>query len=130
MQTIKGIGKHDHSLTDLLKIFVFSIVMMAPFIAIAVECLYMICNKNAPANYTGTQQDVFYNAVSNMCAKPLFSWTTQTGIYTPINAMCTGLEIQSGALPILLTYWALMTAIYIVFDIVIKMFTYITHLIK
>ena len=130
MQAVKGLNKHDHSLTDVLKFVIFMIVMLAPFFAIMTECLFVICNKNAPSNYTGTVQDVFYNAVANMVSKPLFSWTTQTGIYTPVNAMCTGLDVQGGALPVLLVYWALMTAIYIVFDIVIKIFTTLTHMIK
>lgn len=130
MQTVKKLNQHDHSLTDILKFVIFMIVMLAPFFAIMTECLFVICNKNAPSNYTGTVQDVFYNAVNNMVSKPLFSWTTQTGIYTPVNAMCTGLDVQSGALPVLIVYWALMTAIYIVFDIVIKIFTTLTHMIK
>ena len=130
MQTIKGLAKHDHTLTDIIKTFIFFIVLTAPFIAIMVECLYIICNKNAPSNYTGTPQDVFYNAVNNMTTQTLFSWTTGTAIYTAINSMCTGLSIQGGALPILITYWALMIAIYIVFDIIIKLFTTLTHMFR
>ena len=121
--------KHKHCLTDLIKICIFATVMLAPFFAVAVECLYMIVNKNAPVNYTGTQQDVFYNAVNNITTKPLFNWTTSTGIYATINSMCTGLDFRGSAniLSILLTYWSLNTAVYIVFDIVISLFTKLTH---
>lgn len=130
MEKLKDLkSKHKHSLTDLLKFTIFSTIMLAPFFAVAVECLYMICNKSAPTNYTGTQQDVFYNAIINITNKPLFNWTTNTGIYTAINNMCTGLDFGGSAniLSILLTYWSLNTAIYIVFDIVIVLFTKLTH---
>lgn len=122
-------GKHKHCLTDFLKFAIFATVMLAPFFAVAVECLYMICNKSAPTNYTGTQQDVFYNAITNLTTKPIFTWTTNTGIYTAINNMCTGLDFGGSAnvLSILLTYWALNTGVYIVFDIVIVLFTKLTH---
>ena len=122
--------KHNHKLTDLLKVLIFATIMLAPFIAVMVECLYMIINKNAPTNYTGVQQDVFYNAINNIGTKSIFTWTESTAIYTPINNMLTGLEIGTGTniLAILLTYWSLNTAIYIVFDIIIFCFTKITHM--
>ena len=124
--------KHDHKLTDMLKVLIFAVVMLAPFFAVLTECLYMIINKNAPSNYTGTPQDVFYNAVANLGNKPIFSWTTDTAIYTAISGMTTGLEMGTGAntLALLLTYWALNTAIYIIFDIVIVLFTKLTHLLN
>lgn len=121
--------KHDHSLTDYLKAMIFAVVMLAPFFAVAVECLYMIFNKNAPTNYTGTPQDVFYNAITNITQQGIFNWTTTTGIYTPISAMTSGLDFgtASNTLSILLTYWALNTAIYIVFDLILFCFVRITH---
>lgn len=126
------LGKHDHSLTDILKVLLFAIVMLAPFFAILTECLYMICNKNAPTNYTGTQQDVFYNAITNIGNQSIFNWTENTGIYQVINSMCTNLEIGTGSnfLAILLTYWTLNTCIYIIFDIIISVFTKLTHIVN
>ena len=44
--------KHNHSLTDLLKILIFSILMMIPFIDVGTRCLYVICNKNAYQSYS------------------------------------------------------------------------------
>lgn len=124
--------KHDHRLTSVLKVIIFSIVMLAPFFAVAVECLYVICNKNAPSNYTGTIQNVFYNAVANISTQSLFTWTEDTAIYTAVSGMTTGLEFGSSGntLAILLTYWALNSAIYIVFDIIIECFVKITHLVN
>lgn len=44
--------KHNHSLTDLLKILLFTILMLAPVSMIATKCLYVICNKNAYESYS------------------------------------------------------------------------------
>lgn len=71
--------------------------------------------------------NVFYYAVEDLKNEKLFNWTEDTAIYSAINTMCTGLDVQGGVLPLLLTYWALMTAIYIVFDIVIVVFVKLTH---
>ena len=237
-------GKHNHTLTDWLKFGIFSIVMLAPLTAIAVKCMYVICNKNAYLNYadkteqisyiqttnnmvenqfyylhtptetntitdaitiyytdaellstsmnyvvdnfnicnniritttgavslyqnstyktsfsinasnqltmkfrltsvttnistsgliyeiTETQQnldEVFYYAVSEIENENIFNWTTTTGIYTAINNMVTGLGINNNTISILLTYWTLMVGIYIVFDIIIWVFTKLTH---
>ena len=127
---MEKLGQHNHEGTKKLKVFIFAIIMLAPLIAIAVECLYMILNPNAPTNYTGTQQDVFYNAVNNMTSKAIFSWTEDTAMYTTIDSVCTGLEFGTSAntLAILLTYWIINTLIYIIFDIVIEMFVKLTHM--
>lgn len=253
------IKKHDHRLTDLLKVSIFSLVMMAPVAAIGVTCAYVVCNKNAYQSYYGQtineknyqqitnfvqnedyyflssndnnnqsvggnnpqftfqsievisslpnlnttdynkvinsnngflyfnsgtnartialRQDeenyiylnlstnilefqfnglqlvennkevfisylkqieynkysyldnVFYYAVDTMQNNTLFSWTKNTAIYTGIETMTTGLGITTASVPVLLTYWFLITVIYIIIDIVITMFTWITHLI-
>lgn len=128
MGELKKMLKHDHSLTNLLKVSIFAIVMMAPFFAVLLESLYMICNKNAPSNYTGVQQDLFYNAVANLSSKSLFNWTTGTAMYTTITAVLTGLDFEANnTLALLITYWILCTLIYVLFDIIIDMFTKITH---
>lgn len=122
--------KHDHTFTDKLKGWLFALIMLAPFIAIAIECLFMIQNPNAVNGYTGTPQDLFYNAVNNITTKSLFNWVEDTGIYTGINAMFTGLEFDTTTNPIaiLCGYWLLNTGVYIVIDIVIWCFTKITHM--
>lgn len=241
--------KHNHSLTDLLKVILFSIVMLLPFFSVLTRSLYVICNKNAYQSYSGTASgeyelvdslvagedytfnkpysenfqfngDIYvditnfatsntglenfylnnsdsinrlvftittntgskmelYNGTTyldywtiqpNMSLfieftatanatltdntnirqysvtnstldnafeyslnelenKDLFSWTKNTGTYTAINAMCTGLEMQMPVIPVILTYWFLISVIYLVLDIVIKTITYITHII-
>lgn len=246
--------KHDHKLTDLLKVAIFSLIMLAPMFAIASKCIYVAYNKNAYQSYSGTTyiemqpiyyetnevnsnadiivgniyewidnitlpqdsirnnlfnlsynsydndcnsiykdanesiyltnltnkyynltintdirfyfvpsrvyqpysnlyqavskceikiikeyeqvtqtetlDNVFYLAVNSIKNQTLFNWTTETAIYSAINGMCSGLAVENGVLPILLTYWSLMTAIYIVFDLIIFTFTKITHYIN
>ena len=124
--------KHDHHATKCLQITLFFIVMLAPFIAVLVECLSIIQNEQMIAAYTGQPINVFYDAVERLSSENLFSWTSSTSIYSTLNLMLTGLDLGTGTatLCLLLTYWALMSAIYIVFDIIIFIFTKITHMIQ
>lgn len=248
--------KHNHSLTDLLKVLIFSILMLLPFIAVGTRCLYVICNKNAYQNYSGSNEIqyndisnisdikignkylfnsqlgvyndtttkntnvIFYDDITNINTQnnnllgyleqgnnfrfyysnepiaiyvydnqtaigniavnsgypltfeftienynsadlsnnfsflkeinlsnnfnldnvfeysvnklensELFTWTQNTAVYTGVNAMTTSLQIQGTAIPMLITYWFLLTVIYVILDIVIKLFTVLTHLI-
>lgn len=77
-----------------------------------------------------TLSNVFYSSVSRLQQANLFNWAKTTGIYTPINAMTSGLGIKDNTIPMLLAYWSILTAIYIVFDLIIWVFTKITHLIN
>lgn len=259
METVKKLKKHDHTLTDIIKAFIFFIVLLAPILAVLTKCLYVSCNKNANLSYSGYEngnvtldyvtsntqivigdeyyftngavttphaevgtrtQRIFYNnvqvienstsydlantyavgfytisnsanmyyyfyydneqyfqlssnnaftikfnitqdstgntnpfticnclykkdvnpnyqldkafyyAVDEMKDSTLFGWTKNTAIYTGVNAMCSGLAVQDGALPVLITYWTLTTAIYIILDIVIFAFKKITHFLQ
>ena len=241
--------KHNHSLTDLLKILLFSILMLAPFCSVAVRSLYVICNKNAYQSYSevvettttqlndgesfntgimytfswngllsgatnnkidvldgntnlvetyfpnetwkvdyfnptyetmrtrlivfdtnGTQHNafmwqetsvsfwayvkdtsatlksnstfnvysntyitskldnVFEYSVSKLADDQLFNWTQQTAIYSGIEAMTTQLGVTGQTIPVILTYWALLTIIYVIIDIILKCFTVLTHM--
>ena len=73
--------------------------------------------------------NAFEYSLENLAKSNYYNWTQNTGIYTGINSMCTGLGVNN-VIAILLTYWALCTCIYIVFDIVIELFTKITHFIN
>lgn len=58
--------KHNHSLTDLLKIGIFSILMLSPLIAIGTTCAYAIVNKNAYMSYSNfNAENKQYDIVSN-----------------------------------------------------------------
>lgn len=258
--------KHNHSLTDLLKILIFSILMLTPLLSVACRCMYVICNKNAYQSYTGNQNiqnetsvinesllqnnmrysvniltfientdstnsgvsptfypleqldftvygvsqeisnqttsfklvranttytniflydnqdtqilnyskpntfwqqqpsnimtlyftlknysivsstkygnyllqynmvasgldNVFEYSISQLENSEYYNWTQSTAVYTGVKAMTTNLQIDGNVIPILITYWFLLTVIYVIIDIVLKCFTTLTHLI-
>lgn len=241
--------KHNHKLTNLLKVFIFSVLMLLPFINIAVRCGYVMLNKNAYHSYYGetinetTYSDIdtfnnvdYYNFfalqggtfenqdgnttiyisdfkdndnlpltftpnaflyyitnntvniqflgenseryststqnytlnfnyhfISNTSGLPLsllksfskkinynnysyldnvfeyslnkleqeqyITWTQNTAVYTGVNAMTTGLGITQTVIPMLIVYWFILTIIYIIIDIVLALFTKLTHMI-
>lgn len=254
--------KHDHTLTDLLKVIIFAVLMLTPFLDIMSRCLYVVCNKNAKESYYGQtineeqriyvengetihinttyymntselnypldlasdnnlyvenfkvvdrvnltdsqynsldenviyrivftyyntyRQLTFYKIENNVATwliainienynmvcsfnitqaqanvplttfykieynkysyldnvlqyavyevnnSNMYTWVRQTATYNTINQMFNGLTIQDNIMPLLLTYWFMLIVIYVIVDIIIKIFTYITHLIK
>ena len=64
-----------------------------------------------------------------MTESDLFNWTENTALYTGIKGMTDNLEIGTPAIAILITYWFILTVIYVIIDIVLKGFTTITHMI-
>lgn len=242
--------KHNHSLTDLLKVLLFALLMLAPIGSVLTRSLYVICNKNAyqsysevetsttsimndgdalnvglqytfayTTGYTNTGNDTYYvqngksnikelyfenetwtidrvelytdnnqtrliaydtnnhshnkfnwqetspnfyiilgqarnmptgtryynvyqisytyskldnvfeYSVTKLATDQMFTWTQNTPVFTGIDAMCTQLGITAPAIPIIIAYWLILTCVYIVIDIVIKLITYLTHLI-
>ncbi len=241
--------KHNHSLTDLLKVLLFAIVMLLPFIDVAVRCLYVIANKNAYQSYSdvetiaytqvnsvnyiegmeyqvrynregtntayqynyvkdgktninelylttpykektidrwtieqgttlycyftdnsyygvvnwfntsnvfnfvadsetitidttnryykvyrmdytySTLDNVFEYSVSRLEESQLYNWTIQTAIYSGVSQMTGQLGITTNIIPIIICYWFFITIIYIILDIVIRLFTILTHFI-
>ncbi len=239
--------KHNHSLTDLLKVLLFSIIMLLPFIDVAVRCGYVMLNKNAYQSYSDTSamtttlvsdnsqiiygnnyminllesgssysENIFFNSstidydylasselsydiigirfypnnthirfiepnssvhtyelndekrtylngqtfnlssgnlvslnqpvrfymvtyttgkldnvfeysVSKLEDSNLYNWTTQTAIYSGVSQMTTQLGITTNIIPIIVCYWFFITIIYIILDIVIRLFTMLTH---
>lgn len=85
---------------------------------------------NVEINNEGTLDNVFTYSVNEMKNDQLFNWTQNTAIYTGINTMTTGIGITQETIPILLTYWFLLTIIYVIVDIIINTFTLLTHFIQ
>ena len=52
MEKLSKKTKHDHTLTNILKFAIFSVIMLAPIFSVASRCLYVICNKNAKDSYS------------------------------------------------------------------------------
>lgn len=80
-------------------------------------------------NGNETLDNAFYYGVEKMTESDLFNWTQNTTLYSGIKTMTDNLEIQTPAIAILLTYWFILTIIYVIIDIVLKGFTTLTHLI-
>jgi hypothetical protein len=79
--------------------------------------------------YTMSITDSMATAWNNTWTNPVFSWTNNSPFYTAMSNFTNVFGIENMQIANLLTYIATITAIYIVFDIVIELFTYLTHLI-
>lgn len=71
--------------------------------------------------------NVFEYSINQLKENNLYNWSLNTGIYTAIDNMTQGLGANE-TLSMLLAYWGILTAIYIVFDIIIEIFVKLTHL--
>lgn len=80
-------------------------------------------------NGNETLDNAFYYGVEKMTKSDLFNWTQNTALYTGIKGMTDNLEIGTPAIAILITYWTILTIAYVIIDILITGFTWITHLI-
>lgn len=84
-------------------------------------------NVNTYVYQTNMLDNVFEYSINKLKENNLYNWSKETGIYTAINNMISGLGAND-VLAMLLAYWGILTAVYIVFDIVIECFTKLTHL--
>ena len=73
--------------------------------------------------------NAFEYSISQLKESSLYNWAENTAIYQGLYDMCIGMGTND-VIPLLLSYWALLTAIYIVFDIIIWSFTKITHFVS
>ena len=76
---------------------------------------------------TSTLDNAFYYGVNQMTKSELFNWTQNTAVYTGVKAMTDNLQIQTPVVAILIVYWFILTIIYIIIDIVLGLFTKLTH---
>ena len=118
------VGKHNHCLTNILKVLIFALVMLQPLIYICVETLPYVFNES----FTPQANGIYNYAETLVLSSDLLTWTTNTLLYNGIHTMFTNFNISSNMLEQLLTYWLMMLAIYVVIDIVISVFVYITHI--
>lgn len=79
-------------------------------------------------NENGTLDNVFEYSIDRLAKSQYYNWTQNTAIYTGIETMTTQLGITGATIPILLTYWFMLTIIYVVIDIILKLFTALTHM--
>jgi len=115
-------NKHDHRATKCLKVALFTIVMLLPVFYIVIQCLPYVFNQAFTTN-----QSIYDQAETMLLSSNLLTWTTNTLLYNGINSMFTQLNITSNMLIQLLTYWLMLTSVYVVIDIVLEMFIFLTH---
>lgn len=70
--------------------------------------------------------NVFYYAVDKVTESPLFSWAQNSVIYTTTNTTCNALSITTPFIPLLLSYWLIISVIYFLYDIAL-MFVWLIH---
>lgn len=63
-------------------------------------------------------------------AEEMLQFTTGTIAYNGINTMLVGLGITDTFYSKIIAYWLILTAVYIVIDIIIELFTFLTHIIN
>ena len=73
--------------------------------------------------------NVFEYSFNKLANDNLFNWTENTAVYTGVKAMTDNLQINITVIPMIITYWFLLTVIYVLIDLVIKAFTVLTHMI-
>jgi len=62
-------------------------------------------------------KDIFYYSVNKVTESPLFNWAQNSIIYTTMNATCTQLSITTPFIPLLMSYWLIISIIYFLYDI-------------
>jgi len=65
--------------------------------------------------------NVFYYSVNQVCENSLFNWTQNTFIYTSVETFTTALNINNVFFPLLLSYWMILSVVYIIFDLGLMM---------
>lgn len=72
--------------------------------------------------YTETginRSDIFYYSVNQVENSNLFNWATNTAIYTGILATANTLGITNTFIPMLMTYWLIISVLYFLYDIIL-----------
>lgn len=77
----------------------------------------------APAFYYIQYEDVsyvseaFYYSIDKIQKSPLFNWSSNTTTYSVLQLTCTTLGITPQFIPMLLSYWLMMSLMYLLYDI-------------
>jgi len=63
--------------------------------------------------------NVFYYSIEKVEQSPLFSWAKDSVIYTGMNNTCNALSITNTFVPLMMTYWLIISVIYFLYDIIL-----------
>jgi len=125
MEKLKPI--HDHKLTDLIKVCIFALMLLLPFLIWIPTGIYYGFNEHA--NQVQSIPTEMVNAWKTMWTTDVFSWTQNSILYTGLTNFTGVLGInQASCINNLLTYELIITTIYIVLDIVLTLFKWLTHI--
>lgn len=61
--------------------------------------------------------DVFYYSIDKVEQSPLFNWANNTATYSVLENTCTTLGITTTFVPMLLSYWLMISLMYLLYDI-------------
>lgn len=70
---------------------------------------------------TSKLSNVFYYSVNQVEESNLFNWAKTSGIYTTTHSFTQALSITNTFIPMLMTYWLIISVVYILYDIVLMM---------
>lgn len=76
---------------------------------------------------TNSLINIIENTHEKQMTSGILSWVDDTIAFNGINAMMIGLNITDNYIIYLISYWIMLTVIYVVVDIIIFAFTYLTH---
>lgn len=115
--TIQGIGNegfiYQSNQTNVLK-FTFNGVNNTNYVSQINTILY---NKvYIESTYIS---EVFYYSIDKLQQSPLFNWAENSLIYTGMTKTCNALNITTPFIPLLMTYWLIISVIYILYDIIL-----------
>ena len=65
------------------------------------------------------RNNTFYNAIEQVENSGLFNWAKESIIYTGITATCNALSITNTFIPMLMTYWLIISVMYFLYDIIL-----------
>ena len=68
---------------------------------------------------TAPLSNVFYYSIDKVQESPLFNWAENSAIYTGMTTTCNALNITTPFIPLLMTYWLIISVIYILYDIIL-----------
>lgn len=66
-------------------------------------------------------EDIFYRSVDKVTESQLFNWAENSIIYTTTNTTCNALSITAPFIPLLLSYWLIISVIYFLYDIALML---------
>lgn len=95
------------------------------YISITKKLIKLFTCKKYISQQSKTPTELSINEIAN---SSIMTWTQNSILYTNVNNAFTGLGVNNLFIVELIIYWLDLTAVYIIIDIVIELFTWLTHI--